>query len=116
MFTDPQKKYLTDKFNIGEKTGRKLDPKLLSNEMRYDFPKQEWLSWSQIASFWSRLAQTRRGEATKTEDVSKADEDPSEKVVTEETCEEEIEDDPYFNTLEDDILDAIEENEKDIFQ
>ncbi|CAG2244392.1 unnamed protein product [Mytilus edulis] len=63
-FTESQKKFMTDKFEIGERSGQKCDPEDMSTLMRSVkdeqgsrlFKQVEFLSASQIASFFSRLA------------------------------------------------------------
>jgi len=113
-FTEAQRTYLVAKFDAGVRTGRKMDPKILAKQMRREFPKEEWLTWGQIASYWSRLARTQRGETIADLDIEDAD-DQGETIPQAQACEPDIEDDPHFNTLPDDIYDAIEENAKDIF-
>lgn len=80
-FNSNQKDYLIKKFEIGQTTGRKLDPATVSKEMRTAkdsngnrlFKFSEFLTTQQIRSFFSRLAAKR-----------------SVDVVTEEDEEEEI--------------------------
>jgi hypothetical protein len=62
QFSLAQRTYLTEKFNIGARSGIKHNPQDIAKMMRRDpqFPdKSSWLTWNQIASFWSRLAKTR---------------------------------------------------------
>lgn len=75
-FTAEVKAYLKAKFELGEKTGLKTDPTQVSADMRNArdeennrrFSREEWLTKSQIKSYFSRLASARRkGQAT--EDV-----------------------------------------------
>ena len=62
-FSDKQKSYLLAKFRIGQTTGRKLDAEVVSREMRRArgadclrlFESSEFLTTSQIASYFSRL-------------------------------------------------------------
>lgn len=80
-FNSIQKDYLRKKFDIGQKTGRKLDPVTVSQEMRSSkdssgnrlFSRSEFLTGQQVQSFFSRLASKR-----------------SVDIVTEEDEEEEI--------------------------
>ena len=69
-FSKKVKEYLTGKFVIGERTGRKSDPAQIekgtrtarnpSNERQ--FGCTEWLTKTQIKGFFSRLAASRRKE------------------------------------------------------
>ena len=67
-FNDNQKTYLEAKFNIGQATGRKLDPDVVSKEMRRArgvdgerlFVVAEFLSPQQVSSYFSRLSAKRR--------------------------------------------------------
>ena len=68
-FTDTQKQYLMKKFNIGQATGRKVDPASVSRDMRRAkdcnsrrlFSVDEFLTTQQIASFFSRQAKNIAG-------------------------------------------------------
>ena len=63
-FNEKQKAYLEAKFNIGQSTGRKVDPDVVSKEMRRArgtdgerlFCVSEFLTPQQVSSFFSRLA------------------------------------------------------------
>ena len=62
-FTQNVKDYLTEHFNVGEKTGRKIDPKAVEKEMvaKTDkFIHSERLSAKQIKSYFSQLASKRK--------------------------------------------------------
>ena len=68
-FSDKQKKFLEEKFMVGETTGRKLDPVTVAREMktaRQDgngerlFSSSEVLTATQIQSFFSRRARCGR--------------------------------------------------------
>ena len=69
-FSPRVKAYLTGKFEIGEQTGRKADPAQVKKDKRNAqkpsnerlFSSKEWLTKSQIQSFLSRLAVSRRKE------------------------------------------------------
>ena len=70
-FSKKVKEYLTGKFVIGERTGRKADPAQLEKDMRTarnpsknerQYSCTEWLTKTQIQSFFSRLAASRRKE------------------------------------------------------
>ena len=61
---EQQKAYLEAKFNIGQSTGRKVDPDVVSKEIRRArgkdgerlFGVSEFLTPQQVSSFFSRLA------------------------------------------------------------
>ena len=66
-FSDKQRKYLTAKFDIGVQ-GMKWDPKAVTLEMEVGmtnsgellFERHEWLTETQIKSFFGRIAAARR--------------------------------------------------------
>ena len=70
-FNDAQKKYLEEKFNLGQETGHKQDPDKVSKDMRLArkadgsrlFSFDEFLSAQQIQSFFSRMAYKTRNAA-----------------------------------------------------
>ena len=61
-FSSKQKSYLQAKFKVGQTTGRKLDPEMVAREMRRArgvngvrlFQQSEFLTASQVTSFFSR--------------------------------------------------------------
>lgn len=67
-FSDKVRDYLTKRFNIGERTGRKADPAQVVIDMRSAkdesherlFTRSEWLTKTQIQGFFSRMAAARR--------------------------------------------------------
>lgn len=67
-FSQKVKEYLTARFALGEKTGRKADPTQVAADMRNAknesnerlFTRTEWMTKNQVQSFFSRLAATRR--------------------------------------------------------
>jgi len=67
-FNDVQKKYLDDKFRIGQQTGHKLDPATVARDMRYAKKSdgarlchpEEFLTAAQIQSYFSRQAAALR--------------------------------------------------------
>ncbi|KAL9958399.1 hypothetical protein ACROYT_G035406 [Oculina patagonica] len=67
-FPEKVKMYLTAKFELGEKTGRKADPDQVALSMRNArneknermFKREEWLTKTQITGFFSRLASRKR--------------------------------------------------------
>ncbi|CAC5419019.1 unnamed protein product [Mytilus coruscus] len=61
--TDAQKQYLSEKFNIGKVTGKKEYPAKVSRDMPHvlkdghkRFTREQFLTTSQVASYFSRLA------------------------------------------------------------
>ena len=71
-FNEKQKSFLASKFNIGQVTGRKMDPEVVAKEMRREkdangkrlFATSEFLTPGQISSFFSRLAAKIRQQPT----------------------------------------------------
>ena len=67
-FSDAQKKYLEEKFNLGQATGQKQDPNTVARDMRFAkrmdgsklFKRDEYLSPQQVQSFFSRMAAKSR--------------------------------------------------------
>ena len=67
-FNDAEKKYLEDKFNLRQQTGRKVDPERVVKDIRFAkkadgsrlFSSNEFLSAKQIQSFLSRMASNLR--------------------------------------------------------
>ena len=67
-FSDNVKVYLTEKFDMGETTGRKADPAQVSADMKKakntdgtrKFKRSEWLTKTQVQGYFSRLAAKRR--------------------------------------------------------
>lgn len=63
-FSDAQKRYLEEKFNLGQATGQKQDPTTVARDMRFAksidgtklFKSDEYLSAQQIQGFFSRMA------------------------------------------------------------
>lgn len=70
--SETQKKYLNEKFSIGQQTGHKVDPLSVARDMRYArnaegnrlFTKDEFLSEQQIQSYFSRQAGKLRHQHT----------------------------------------------------
>ena len=67
-FSEKVRQYLISKFDIGEQSGRKEDPRQVSQDMRKAkgengerlFSWEEWLTKAQIQGFFSRLSSSRR--------------------------------------------------------
>ena len=71
-FSEKVKEYLKTRFDIGEETGRKADPAQVAAEMRKAretdgtrrFERSEWLTKAQVQGFFSRLASSKRRNAS----------------------------------------------------
>ncbi|RUA04226.1 MAG: hypothetical protein DSY43_06820 [Gammaproteobacteria bacterium] len=71
QFSQAVKVYLTAKFNLGERTGRKCNPEQVVKDMRKArtvnnermFTREEWLTKTQVQGFFSRMANTRKKSA-----------------------------------------------------
>ena len=67
-FSKQVKDYLIAKYDLGEKTGNKCDPKKVADDMGHAklqngdrrFTREEWLSATQIRSLFSRITAARR--------------------------------------------------------
>ena len=63
-FSDTQKKYLEEKFKLGQATGQKQDPINMARDMRFAkkmdgsklFKRDEYLTTQQVQSYFSRMA------------------------------------------------------------
>ena len=65
-FTSDQKQFLLEHFDRGVRTNKKVDPKWLADQMHKEkvqgnpkFSPNEWLTWQQIASFFSGMSKKR---------------------------------------------------------
>lgn len=75
-FNEKQKVYLESKFNIGQSSGRKVEPETVAKEMRRAigsdgkrlFLSSEFLTVTQVTSFFTRLAAKVRQQLVPTED------------------------------------------------
>ena len=82
-FSDKQKSYLLAKFRIGQTTGRKLDAEVVAREMRRArgadcmriFQSSEFLTASQIASYFSRLNAAARQQDMDELDIQASEEE-----------------------------------------
>lgn len=82
-FSEKQKSYLLAKFRIGQTTGRKLDGEVVAREMRRSrgpdgarlFMASEFLSTTQIASYFSRLNAAARQRDPDEMDIQAANEE-----------------------------------------
>lgn len=90
-FSDKQKNYLLAKFQLGERTGRKCNPTVVSKEMRIAkddngellFDSSEFLTSKQIAGVFSRLAAKRSDLIANDEDDNVLEENEREKELRE---------------------------------
>ena len=105
-FNEKQKSYLEAKFNIGQSSGRKVEPETVAREMRRAldsdgrrlFIPSEFLTVSQVTSFFSRLAAKARHQLLSSEDDILA-------------AEEEL----NFSTARQDILATIQADHPIVF-
>ena len=75
-FSAKQRRFLEEKFTIGETTGRKLDPVTVARQMRVargsdgqrQFTPEELLTASQIQDFFSRRAKSKNQAVVEAED------------------------------------------------
>ena len=82
-FNKKQKEYLEAKFNVGQVTGRKVNPDVVAKDMRRArdeggeklFSSSEFLTVQQVSSFFSRLAAKRRQQLATEQDVCAAAEE-----------------------------------------
>jgi hypothetical protein len=89
-FSKKVREYLIAKFDAGEKTGRKANPGDVEMEMRNSreennsrrFTREEWLTSTQIKSFFSRLAAARR-KAGNVQALESAPEEIDENLINE---------------------------------
>ena len=116
-FNKKQKEYLEAKFNVGQATGRKLNPDVVAKEMRRAknvsgeklFSISEFLTVQQIASYFSRLAAKGRQQLATEQDACAAVEEENfctarESVLTSLDLEHPITYDQY------DICDLVQKN------
>ena len=85
-FSERQKRFLDEKFSIGQKTGHKLDAATVAREMRHKknesgnrlFAVDEFLTPQQVQSYFSRMAaklKNRHDEDIAEEDITAAEEE-----------------------------------------
>jgi len=107
--------YLLEKYNEGERSGKKWDPKKLAQHMRKEkiqgearFQPEQYLKWQQILSYFSRVTAQRR-ETT----VSSNPIDPTEEN---ENCDADYMDDPNYVTADDEVHSILMENQAECFE
>ena len=111
-FSKDVKDYLLAKYNLGEKTGSKCDPQNVAEEMRKTrlpdgkkiFSREDWLTKSQIKSFFSRVTATRRKRQGSLQELDSIDQEDDD-LDTEELAE--MEENDERNDLKDIILSDI---------
>lgn len=82
-FNEKQRSYLEAQFNLGQTTGRKLNPDIIAKEMRHPlgsdgkrlFQPSEFLTVQQITSFFGRLATKVCQQLITTDDIYAAEEE-----------------------------------------
>ena len=82
-FNEKQREYLEAKFDIGQGTGRKVNPEIVAREMRHAkdagggklFSSSEFLSVQQIASYFSRLSAKGRSQLVSEMDLRAVEEE-----------------------------------------
>ena len=112
-FNATQRKYLTEQFIKGETSGRKANPEYVAKDMKtYTedghkvFKADEYLKRSQIASFFSRMAASRR-KATSANEVDQVEAEAEDDDLS--TFEEYEDDDIMDQAMEHfDFLDNLE--------
>ena len=86
--TDSQKEYLTEVFQIGERTGHKADPCNVSKSMRKarnadgsrKFDASSFLTSQQVTSFFSRLAAAKRVATAESQDEEEEYQEEMERI------------------------------------
>uniref|UniRef100_A0A915HTK6 Uncharacterized protein n=1 Tax=Romanomermis culicivorax TaxID=13658 RepID=A0A915HTK6_ROMCU len=78
LFSEKQRRFLIQKFDMGIRNKQKFDAKAVAEEMRKnsEFEQSEFLLWQQILNFWSR-------ELRKREQILESDESDTEYCVGE---------------------------------
>lgn len=137
-FTADQKQFLLEHFDKGAQTNKKVDPKWLATQMRKEqkggnprFSPSEWLSWQQIASFFSRTSRNRiksalqaahqartqapRSQVGKQEETAETaapmETDILEKVeISEEVCDVDYIDEVNFETVEEELFQNLKKS------
>ena len=115
-FSENVKAYLRSRFDTGELTGRKSDPNQVSQEMRVSrnldgtrkFNREEWLTKTQIQSFFSRLAAMKRKRRTEDQENTQGG-DGAEAENEEQLLEDEIEflNEKHRNHVIQEVLDHV---------
>ena len=110
-FNATQRKYLTEQFIKGETSGRKANPEYVAKDMKtYTedghkvFKADEYLKRSQIASFFSRMAASRR-KATSANEVDQVEAEADDLSTFEEYEDDDIMDQAMEHL---DFLDNLE--------
>ena len=98
MFSQEQKKYLTEQFVIGEESGKKADPKQVSQDMRKVrsesgvrlFLGKDALSSQQVSGFFSRLAAKIRMASPTEPEKPESDDDEQQNAVEAESLHSQL--------------------------
>lgn len=98
MFSQEQKKYLTEQFVIGEESGKKADPKQVSQDMRKVrsesgvrlFLGKDVLSSQQVSGFFSRLAAKIRKASPTEPEKPESDDDEQQNAVEAESLHSQL--------------------------
>ena len=98
MFSQEQKKYLTEQFVIGEESGKKADPKQVSQDMRKVrnesgvrlFLGKDVLSSQQVSGFFSRLAAKIRNASPTEAEKPESDDDEQQNAVEAESLHSQL--------------------------
>ena len=98
MFSQEQKKYLTEQFVIGEESGKKDDPKQVSQDMRKVrsesgvrlFLGKDVLSSQQVSGFFSRLAAKIRKASPTEPEKPESDNDEQQNAVEAESLHSQL--------------------------
>lgn len=99
-FTKAQTDYLIAKFHEGILTGRKHTPQAVAIQMRKEpqfTNSDDWLTWQQITSYWTRLARTREQNV------------PAASIQEQDDVEETLADDPLMNAIDVHVNAVIQE-------
>ncbi len=115
-FSENVKGYLQSRFDTGELTGRKADQNQVSKEMRAarnldgtrKFSREEWLTKTQIRSFFLRLAAMKRKRQTEGEEAA-LEVDDADAENEEQLLEDEIEflNEKHRNQVIEEVLDQV---------
>ena len=112
-FPDVVRQYLIRKFNYGQETGDKADPAEVATDMRKArtqagerlFTREEWLTSTQVKSFFSRLSRTFKGQAAPLEVSEEWTEDAVDEANEEENEREDLQ---VRDSLLSDIVDQVQ--------
>jgi hypothetical protein len=106
-YTVAQKTYLKEKFDVGIDSNKKYNPVDIAKQMRKQpqFAERDWLTWQQIASYWSRLSKER--EQTVRAGIPEQEDDDDVKSIT---------DNVYVNAIDEHMEEVINNVISTIFE